>query len=575
MSTSTRLARFQRDRRTALVTIACVLATACFFAVRAYQWNVEIRLWTLGTCIFCSLLAIGLIYTRGVSRLQTSIFLLGVVIAVYGAAYTSGGLSSFAMIWLLTIPLLGGLTGNRFGTIAGFILSALGMILFIIYQAQYGPPDNLMPGDAGLQQERLHQWATLIIVTICVYAFLSQERNTDDELDRHILALRNEVADRAVAEQEAIEANRAKSEFLANISHELRTPMNGIIGVLGLLDRTTLDERQKHLVEMGASSSKIMLTLVNDLLDIAKIESGKFVIEEKTFNVRDLFDNLRERTEQQLIDKPISLVFRCDLECDWLRGDERRLEQILLNLLSNAVKFTHEGKIHLEVAYAGQTQTLSCTVKDSGIGISPEAQQRIFTPFVQAEASTTRQYGGTGLGLSISKQLLQLMNSDMKLESAPGQGSTFSFSINLPTATEINLEMTNERSSAPQARGQISVLLVEDNAVNAELSRSLLEDLELQVHHAEDGQEALDMITQNHYQLVLMDCQMPVMDGYVATENIRKILQLQNLPIIALTANAMVGDREKCLDAGMNDYLSKPLDFDELEAKLNQWLPTA
>jgi signal transduction histidine kinase/CheY-like chemotaxis protein len=517
----------------------------------------------------------GLIYNRGVSRLQTSIFLLGAVAAVYGAAFTSGGLSSFAMAWLLTIPLLGGLVGNRFGAIAGFILSALGMILFIVYQAQYGPPDNLMPGDAGLRQERLHQWATLIIVTICVYAFLTQEKNTDDDLDRHMLALRNEVADRAVAEQEAKDASRAKSEFLANISHELRTPMNGIIGVLGLLDRTNLDERQKHLVEMGASSSKIMLTLVNDLLDIAKIESGKFVIEEKTFNVRELFNNLRERTEQQLIDKPICLVFHCDLECDGLRGDERRLEQVLLNLLSNAIKFTHQGKIHLEVAYNEQTQSLSCAVRDTGIGISPEAQTRIFSPFVQAEASTTRQYGGTGLGLAISKQLLQLMDSDLQLVSTPGQGSTFSFTLSLSPAAEVKLEMPKERPPAPPARDQATVLLVEDNAVNAELSRTLLEDLELQVHHAENGQEALEMARQNHYRLILMDCQMPVMDGYEATENIRKIPELQQLPIIALTANAMVGDREKCLSVGMNDYLSKPLDFDELEAKLNQWLPTA
>ncbi|MFN3239189.1 MAG: ATP-binding protein, partial [Pseudomonadales bacterium] len=476
MAKSTRLARIQRDRRTALITLACVLVASVVFGLRAWQWQVEIRYFTLGTCFITASLAYGLIYRNGTSKVATLIAISGVALALFAGIYSSGGITNQSTTWLLTTPLIGGMIGGRFGAMIGFISSSLSLLAFTAIESQVGQLPDLMPAEVQASQERMHQWATLLIVGVCVYAFLTQEQKTDEDLDRHVLALNNQIGVRTVAEQEAREASQAKSEFLANISHELRTPMNGIMGVLGLLDRTGLNEKQSHLVELGRSSSKIMLNLVNDLLDIAKIEAGKFEVEQTAFNARQMFDSLAERTEQQLNDKPVKLTYQCNLDCDWLKGDERRLEQVLLNLISNAIKFTHEGTIQLEVNYSEQTGVLSALVRDTGIGISDEAQKKIFTPFIQAEASTTRQYGGTGLGLAISQQLLQLMGGKMTLASELKRGSEFRFELALPTvARPPELPSIQTNQPGPQ-RSQAKVLLVEDNPINAELAITLLED---------------------------------------------------------------------------------------------------
>ncbi len=570
MNLYTATARIERDSRIASITLVCALIAAAVFGLRAWQWGIEVRYITLGTCFVSCLVALVLIRLDGRSNMTSLFALSGITVALLGGSYSSGGISSLATIWFLATPLVGGLIGGRFGAITGFVLSAASLTGLMMIENYLGTPPDLMPLETRAIQGRLHQWATLIIISVCVYTYLHVGKATDDELEQHVLALQNEVRTRAEAEREAIAANRTKTDFLANISHELRTPMNGIIGVLGLLERANFSEKEANLVQLGLTSSHSMLSLVNDLLDIAKIESGKFEIEHESFDLAALLDNVMTRTRQLVADKPVTVTYEQRLQSNWVKGDLVRVEQILTNLTSNAAKFTHEGEIAVNVDYS--ENTLKVSITDTGIGISEEGLDKILMPFVQAESSTTRKYGGTGLGLAITHQLLQLMNGELNTTSEPGMGSCFSFQLPLTPSVELERQHAAPKEK-PTTNKHACVLLVEDNPINAELSLTLLEDLELNVDLADNGETALRLVRDKQYDLVLMDCQMPIMDGYEATKKIREILRLEELPIIALTANAMTGDKEKCLAAGMSDYLSKPLDFEQLEQTLEKWLP--
>lgn len=563
-------ARIERNSRIASITLICALVALAFFGLRAWQWGIEIRYTTLGTAFAACLIALILIRQYGRTNMTSVIALTGIAFALFGGNYSSGGINSLATVWLMVMPLVGGLIGGRFGAMTGFVLSAFSLFGLTWIETHVGTPPDLMPLETRGNQERMHQWATLIIIGVCVYTYLHVGRATDDELEQHVIALQNEVQTRAAAEKEATTANRTKTDFLANISHELRTPMNGIIGVLALLERAELKEKEANLVKLGLTSSHSMLALVNDLLDIAKIESGKFEIEHETFDLAALFENVVARTRQLVAEKPVEVRYENTLQSHWVKGDLVRTEQILTNLTSNAAKFTHQGEIAIQVDYSDNR--LKVKVKDSGIGISRNGLKKILIPFVQAESSTTRKYGGTGLGLSITNQLLQLMDGKLSITSDVGKGSCFSFELPLTPTTKVESHGQAQHLTPPSGK-QANVLLVEDNAVNAELAMALLEDFDLRLDLAENGEHALKLIRENRYDLVLMDCQMPVMDGYEATKKIREMLRMEALPIIALTANAMVGDREKCLAAGMSDYLSKPLDFEKLEHALGRWLP--
>jgi signal transduction histidine kinase/ActR/RegA family two-component response regulator len=367
--------------------------------------------------------------------------------------------------------------------------------------------------------------------------------------------------EQACADAEA--AMRAKSEFLANMSHEIRTPMNGIIGTLSLLQDSGITEDQRDNFDTIRSCGESLLQLVNDILDLSKIEAGKLTLEQIPFSAEALVRDALAVVSPAARAKGLKVFRKCDPDLPpAVMGDPLRLRQVLLNLLSNAVKFTGQGSVGVElsaVKRGGDSVELQFKVSDTGIGISPEAQKSVFEPFTQADSSTTRRYGGTGLGLTISRGLIALMNGRLQMESQLGSGTCFRIFVTLRTAAGPANLRRPAQEGVRRAKRRLRILLAEDNAVNQKVAVRLLEKMGHQVEVAVDGERAVAAVSLGIYDLVLMDCQMPVMDGYAATRAIRRLNLRHRLPIVAMTANAMPEDRRRCLEAGMDDYLSKPI----------------
>jgi signal transduction histidine kinase len=483
-----------------------------------------------------------------VSLIITVFLSAGMAVAAVTAVWR--GESGFtALFWLALAPVIAlgiGGRGSAWFVLAVTVVLEVASLMAIkhhwvepIFQAQ----DQLMPQITSL-------------VGACLTFFLVV-RSYDGETERTIAELTQRNEELSAARRDADQASRAKSDFLATMSHEIRTPLNGVLGMTSVL----LDEPTAPKVTEGLRviqrSGDMLLAVLNDVLDFSKIESNHFELEAVPVNVADelraVVSLLSSRADSQ--DDVVSVHIADDVPT-WFVGDPTRVRQVMLNLLSNAVKFTQRGRVELSLAYTDQVLTLS--VADTGIGMSAEAQRRLFEPFVQGDASTTRRFGGTGLGLVITQRLVKAMNGSIEVFSEEGHGSRFTVRLPLAVCAAPQVEPVLPAQVVPSKR----VLLVEDNAVNQMVAAKLIARLGHEVVVAADGHEALGAFGSGVFDVVLMDCHMPVLDGFDATRELRRKGAV--IPILALTAAATTEDRAKCLAAGMNDVITKPIKLEIL-----------
>ncbi len=510
------------------------------------------------------------------------------LLAIGWHAVFTGQSESFALWFLTIIPLVSALIGDVRTAVVWTALGAAMATVICLSELWIQVPSQLALNPLMLLLGQL-----MLMFLAAAYGITARMANDDHVRNLRMAnaTLRDQaelLAEQSAALQESLRdaqrsraaadaANRAKSDFLAMMSHEIRTPLNGVIGVHSLLlDMEHLDEDARHYARIGHQSGEALLALVNDFLDFSKIEAGALALEQVPFEPRALVGEVLAMVENSAAAK--GLPVRSEVVAPaFVSGDPVRVRQVLLNLVANAVKFTAQGEVSLrcEPLARGDGHTwLRFVVSDTGIGIDPDLQARIFQPFTQADASTTRRFGGTGLGLAICKALTDLMGGTITVSSNAGEGSTFT--VELPFAAVrhgAGAAPVRPEAQPRMAGTRARVLVVEDNPVNSYVAAQMLRRLGCEVVLAENGRQAVDACREERFDLVLMDCEMPVMDGFAATRTIRQQERPPRYtPIVAMTAGALAGDRERCLAAGMDDYLAKPARIEDVERALGCWL---